>query len=140
LVYALPPTLLADYRVAAIEEGLFVIGAHGLDGLPLGELHQEAAPSVFVPLGFEFVPRVSEVVLTEHLGGVNGRHLLFRRDGRALTLDHALFEPLGRRALARVEPEARQRDARLPPPRSETPATVVNEEAGALPLWGWKSE
>jgi hypothetical protein len=137
LVYALPPTMLATYRVAALTEGLFVVGEQGIDGLPIGDLFQEAAPSIFVPLGMEFLPRVGAAVLTDHVGGVNGRYVVFPHHGRPLALEHAAFEPLGRRALARLDVEVRVRDARLPPPRATTPATVVNEELSALPLWGF---
>jgi hypothetical protein len=146
LVYALPPTMLGSYRVTALTEGLFVVGEQGIDGLPVGTLYQEAAPSIFVPVGTEFLPRVSPEVLTEHLGGVAGRYLLFplvtdgAGDARALALDHASFEPLGRRALARLTVEPRERDARMPPARTVTPATVVNEELGLMPLWGFKDK
>ena len=102
LVYALPPTMLATYRVAAITEGLFVIGEQGIDGIPIGDMFQEAAPSIYVPLGMEFYPRVGAEVLTDHIGGVNGRYVVFPRGGRPLALEHAAFEPLGRRALARA--------------------------------------
>lgn len=137
LVYALPPTMLATYRVAAVAEGLFVVGEQGIDGIPIGDMFQEAAPSIYVPLGMEFYPRVGAEVLTEHIGGTAGRYVVFPRGGRPLALEHAAFEPLGRRALARLEVDARTRDARMPAQRATTPATVVNEELGALPLWGF---
>ena len=140
LVYALPPTMLATYRVAAIAEGLFVIGEQGIDGIPIGDFFQEAAPSIYVPLGMEFYPRVGAEVLTDHIGGVAGRYVVFPRGGRPIVLEHAAFEPLGRRALARLDVDPRQRDARMPPPRATTPATVVNEDLGALPLWGFHAE
>jgi hypothetical protein len=28
----------------------------------------------------------------------------------------------------------------MPPPRATTPATVVNEDLGTLPLWGFQAE
>lgn len=109
LVYALPPPLLAGYRAAAIDEGLFVLCQSGVDGLPIGDLFREAAPSIFVPVGMEFLPRIGPEVLTEQAGGVAGRYLVFlpseseadeAEAPRALALPHALFESLGRRALA----------------------------------------
>ncbi len=141
LVYALPPTLLATYRVAAVSEGLFIIGEHGVDGLPIGEMFQEAAPSIYVPLGHEFLPRVGGQVLTEHVGGIANRYVVFPLGAdKPLGLEHALFEPLGRRALARLDVEPRARDDRMPLPRTVTPATVVNEDVGSLPLWGFRGE
>ena len=138
LVYALPPTLLSSYRVAAIAEGLFIMGEQGIDGLPLGDMFHEVAPAIYAPLGFELLPKVSAQVLTDQVGGTSGRYVLFLRGGDGpLGLEQALFEPLGRRALARLETSPRDRDLRMPPPRIITPATVVNEEAGSLPLWGW---
>jgi len=140
LIYALPPTLLTNYRVAAIDEGLFILGEQGIDGLPIGEVFQEAAPSVFVPLCHEFQPRVSAQVLSDHVGGTSGRYVLFRLGATGpLALEHALFEPLGRRALAKLEVDTRARDPRMPSPRTATPATLVNEEAGSFPLWGFRS-
>jgi hypothetical protein len=140
LVYALPPTLLAGYRVAAVAEGLFVICEQGVDGLPIGDFFQEAAPAIYVPMGYQFSPRVSEEVLTEHVGGIANRYVVFPLGARGpLSLDHGLFEPIGRRALARLQPAARSRDPRLPSPRTLTPPTVVNEDAGMLPLWGFRA-
>jgi hypothetical protein len=132
--------MLSSLRVAGISEGLFVAGEHGIDGLPIGALFQEAAASIYVPLGFQFQPRVSPEVLTEHLGGVASRAIIFPPGGAPVALDHAAFEPLSRHALAQLTIEPRARDARLPPPPTPTPATVLNEELGVLPLWGFHGE
>ncbi len=141
LVFALPPTLLSSYRAAAVEEGVFVVGEQGIDGLPIGDFFQEAAPAIFIPIGYEFLPRVSSAILSEHVGGVAGRYVVFPLGApRPMVLEHSAFEPLGRRALARIELQPRARDPRLPPPRTVTAATVVNEELGLLPLWGWKGD
>src|SRR6185369_11299283 len=89
IVYAMPPTLLASYRVAAINDGLFVICDQGVDGLTIGDFFQEAAPSIYVPMGYEFLPRVSEQVLTDHVGGISNRYVVFPLGGTApLALDH----------------------------------------------------
>jgi hypothetical protein len=141
LVFALPPTLLSGFRAAAIDEGVFVVGEQGVDGLPIGDFFQEAAPSIYIPIGHEFLPRVSPAILTEHVGGVASRYVVFPLGAeRPLVLEHSAFEPLGRRALARIELQPRARDPRMPPPRAATPASVLNEDLGMLPLWGWKAE
>jgi hypothetical protein len=140
LVYALPPTMLSSLKVQAIEEGMFIIGERGIDGLPIGDFFQEAAPSIYVPLGYEFAPRVSPEVLTEHLGGVASRAVVFPLGRPAVGLELGAFQPLGRQSLARLRVIPRAADERLPAARSVTPATVINEDAGVLPLWGFRAD
>ncbi len=138
LVFALPPTLLSGYRVAALDEGLMVISHQIPCELPLGEQFQEAAPSVFVPLGHAFVPRVSDAVLTDYLGGTQGRIIVFR-DAKAtpFSVEDSLFEPLGRRLVAQLEVPLRPSNGRLRPPQTAT-ARVENDPVGPLPLWGFR--
>ncbi len=139
LVFAVPPTVLTGYRVAPVDDGLLIAGAQGVDGLPLGEMFQEAAPSIYIPVGFEFLPRVSEAVLTDHVGGVAGRVVVFRRgDPAPFAVEESAFEPLGRRMLGRLEVELRPRSERAGQPRPQVEAMVTNAPAGALPLWGFR--
>lgn len=153
LVYALPPPLLAGYRAAAIDEGLFVLCQSGVDGLPIGDLFREAAPSIFVPVGMDFLPRIGPEVLTEQAGGVAGRYLVFLpRDSeaddaeapRALALPHALFESLGRRALAPLAIATRTHTSLGASPgalraRPASAARLVNDPVlPAFPLWGFR--
>ena len=91
-------------------------------GCPSASMFQEAAPSIYVPLGHEFLPRVSAAVLTDHVGGISSRYVVFPLGAdEPLALEHALFEPLGRRALARLEAAPRRATTacrrRAPSPR-----------------------
>lgn len=149
LVFTLPPTVLSGYRVAPVDDGLLVLGEQGVDGLPLGEMFQEAAPSIFIPVGFEFLPRVSEAVLSDHVGGVHGRVVVFRRRGGSpvaasavpegpFAVDEGSFEPLGRRVLGRMEVETRPRSPRGGEARPPALALVQNDALGPLPLWGFR--
>jgi len=138
LVFAVPPTVLTGYRVATVDDGLLVVGAQGVDGLPLGEMFQEAAPSIYIPVGFEFLPRVSEAVLTDHVGGVQGRVIVFRRGAEPFAVEESAFEPLGRRMLGRLEIESRPRSTRAGEPRPPVEAMVANDPVGPLPLWGFR--
>lgn len=139
LVFALPPTALTGYRVAPIDEGLLVVGAQGVDGLPIGELLEEAAPSIYVPVGYHFLPRVSEAVLADHVGGVAGRCVVFLRGAvRPIGVPDELFEPLGRRVLGRLEVDVRSRSPRLPPTPPPTEPLVENDPVGPFPLWGFR--
>lgn len=146
LVFAVPPTVLTGYRVAPVDDGLLVVGAQGIDGLPLGEMFEEAAPKIYLPVGHELLPRVSESVLTDHVGGVDGRVVVFRRGDEApFAVDESTLEPLGRRMLGRLEIEARPRSTRARADHAEVPrpapdALVVNDPVGPLPLWSWKGE
>ena len=148
LVFALPPTLVATCRAAAIDEGLLVVAAAGggasgaLDRLPLGELLYEAAPGILAPVGFEIAPRVTPEVLDMLVGGAHGRQLVLRRDAdglglRAIAVDEGLFEPLSRRLLGAIPVEPRARSPRLPAPAASAAGTVTNDPVGPFPLWGY---
>ena len=140
LVYALPPTMLATYRVAAIAEGLFVIGEQGIDGCPSATCSRRRRRRSTCRSAWSSTrasaPRCSPITSAASTGATWSS----RAAARPLALEHAAFEPLGRRALARLEVDPRTRDARMPPPRATTPATVVNEELGSLPLWGFAAD
>ena len=138
LVYALPPTMLAHLSRGGDAEGLFVVGDHGIDGLPIGEMFQEAAPSIFVPLGIEFLPRVGAEVLTDHVGGVTPLRRVSASRSSALRSSTARSRRSAGARWRGSRSRVRTRDVRLPPPRATMPATVVNEELAALPLWGFR--
>lgn len=140
LVYALPPTLLGEYQAAPLEDGIFVVSPRGLDVLPIGALLQEAAPSVFVPVGMALSPRVDPEVLVQHLGGTSGRYLLVLPGAeasdspRVLALAHEDLDALGRRMLAPMEVVPRPRLAEVPRPRVDREVLLVNEPLGVAAL------
>lgn len=139
LVFALPPTVLSGCRVAAVLEGLLVLGAAGLDAIPLGEPLYEVAPSILAPVGWELLPRVDDAILAERVGGVAGRVVIFRRGAAGpLAVEEAAFEPLGRRVIGRLEVETRPRSPRAGEVRPAREPQVHNDEAGLFPLWGYR--
>lgn len=141
LVFALPPPVLSGCRVAALQTGLLVVAGtgQGLDTVPLGEPLWEVAPSILVSLGWEILPRIDDALLAERLGAGKGRTvLLLAHAERPLAVDEEAFEPLGRRLLARLEPDLAARSERLGPPRAAAAPTVVNDPAGLFPLWGYR--
>ena len=142
LVFLLPPTVLSGCAVAQILEGLLVVGAAGgIEGLPLGEPLYEAAPGVLVPVGLEFLPRVTPEILLDYVGGTDGRKVIFKRGAeRPIAVDDATFEPLSRRVLGRIPVEERQRSERAGEPLHAVEAQVVNDPVGLLPLWGYRSD
>lgn len=147
LVYLLPPPLLQNCRVAPIEEGLFIVCEQGIDGLPIGQLFHEVAPSIFVPAGMDFLPRVGGEVLTEHVGGVLGKYVVFlpgagiaTGDSQPISIPLSAFEPLGRRALAPLKVSPRQRLPELRRARPPSDPTLVNDPVGPFPLWGFREE
>ena len=139
LVFAVPPTVLAGYRLAPVDRGLLIVSPQGVDGVPIGEMLQQAAPSIYVPVGYEFLPRVSAPVLTDHVGGTSGRVVVVTRDAEPVAVEDEAFEPLGRRILGRLEVELARRDERAGAPRPEVDVAVHNEPAGPLPLWGFRA-
>jgi hypothetical protein len=138
LVFALPPTLLSGCRVAALIDGLLVIGAAGLDAIPLGEPLYEPAPSVLVPLGWELLPRLDHTLLADRVGGTEGRVVVFRRGAAPVAVDDGAFEPLGRKLVGRLEVEVRGRSERAGDAGPDRAPTVSNDPAGLFPLWGYR--
>ncbi len=147
LVYTLPAALLDGARAAALDEGFLVLGGAGqgpgqgtesIESLPLGRFFYEAAPSVLVPFGFEVVPRLSPEVLAEHVGGTDGRIVLFVRHATAPVVVLATdLEPLSRRTVVQLDIPARGRDERFPKPAAPVDVDVANEPLALFPLWGF---
>jgi hypothetical protein len=139
LVFALPPTVLSHCRVAAVLDGLLVLGSPGLDIVPLGEPLYEAAPSIFVPVGWELLPRIDDAILADRVGGVEGRVVVFRRGADApIAVEESAFEPLGRKVVGRLDVETGVRSPRAGEPRPLREPSVTNDPAGAFPLWGYR--
>jgi hypothetical protein len=138
MAYLLPRTALAGLEVALLDEGILLIAPD--DQLPpLGALFEECAPSVFVPAGYELLPRISEEILARHLGGTDKRRFLFIAPGTPpLAIDREAFKPLARQLLAMIDLDPRAHV----PGRAETVATtaptVANVPLGEFPLWGFR--
>lgn len=94
LAYVLGRRALQATRVLMSSEGLFLIGGAELDPLPLGELYSSPHPRMFVPVGWEVVPRVTPELVVEALGDDESTIFFFGRDDRVLGLDPAKFVSL----------------------------------------------
>jgi len=143
LCYALPPAALRGHRVAMLEPALLVLGSGAgadLGGLPFGQLLDEAAPGILVPLGMRITPQVSPRQLADRLGVTEGTYLVFpSAHGAPIRVLSGQIEPLERHVLsqARVEPERAASARRMAPPAPEpAPPDVVHDTLGPWPLWG----
>jgi hypothetical protein len=140
LVYLLPPTLLNACRACVTTDAIYVVSAEGLDFIPLGELCWSAAPAVFLPLGFELMPAIAGELLLEHLGAKEQDLFFWRSKERQVRrLSRAEFAPLSRLMLAEV-PFAERAEVRLPQTASDSDASLVNDDVGLFPLWGFADE
>jgi hypothetical protein len=140
LVFLLPPSLLRGSQLAALDEGLLVVADEGVDALPIGDALWEAAPSVYVPVGWELLPRVPPEILGEQLGGTLGRRVVIRRGAaRPLVVEDSAFAPLSRRLLGQLEVDLAAPSEHAPSPSRAVEATVVNDPVGPLPLWGYRA-
>jgi hypothetical protein len=140
LCYAMPPTALRGYRVAALARGALVLSGGVLEGLPFGVLLDFAAPGVLVPLGTRLLPAVAPELLAERLGALQGTLVVFPALGAPpFRVAAELVEPLDRRALAGLVPPEHEPGA----PREReifepAPVEIENDPLGPMPLWGLK--
>jgi hypothetical protein len=141
ICYALPATALGGYRVALLEAGVLVVAPDRLEGIPFGQLLEEAAPGVLVPVGARFHPAVSPELIRERLGPKGNAVWVFPSLGASpLAVPDAGFQPLERRIVANVVPPDGSRAAPLVPmaPLREPAGApeVENDPLGLLPVWG----
>jgi hypothetical protein len=134
---------LRGHRVALLEPALLVLGggpASDLGGLPFGQLLDEVAPGILVPVGLRLVPPVSPRQLAERLGLTEGSYLVFP-DARSAPqrIMAAQIEPLERHILAqvRLEQERPPSVRRVAVPAEDpAPPDVTHDPLGPWPLWG----
>ncbi|MCC6749788.1 MAG: hypothetical protein IT371_19130 [Deltaproteobacteria bacterium] len=137
LVYLLPPPVLASYTVCRTESAVYLLREGGVDFVPLGEQHYAAAPGIFVPLGYQLLPKVHPEVLVQHLGGSAEVVHFFEREGATVVrLPRAAFQPLARAILAPVTLAAPERPTPTAEEARPTPV-IANEPVGWFPLWGF---
>jgi hypothetical protein len=140
LTYTLPPTLLRGHRIATAGDHLIVVAEARLDVIPLGMPMQELATGLYVPVGWELVPRTSPEVLAQHVGAGSDRLVFFAPFLAApLALDAGVLLPLERRALAQVALE-NIRAARRPPTAGPVEPEIVSAPVGRFALWGFQGE
>ncbi len=137
LVYLLPPGVLSRCSVCLTDPDIFVLSESAMEYIPLGQMFQQVAPGVLVPVGCELVPRVEPAVLAQHLGGGAEQLYFFTAEDPApIQLARSAFVPLTRQALAPIT-------VRAPEPRpsgdaaAAGPTSLVNDPLGAFPLWGF---
>jgi hypothetical protein len=140
LCYALPPAALRGYQVALLEPAVLVLGGGDLAGLPFGQLLDEAAPAILVPVGMRLSPQLAPERLAQRWALAEGSYVVFPApDAAPLRVNRQQLEPLERRILsqARLEPERVGSARRLFAPSDDAAAPdVVHDSLGPWPLWG----
>jgi hypothetical protein len=141
LLFALPQLALRSYQVTFVRAGVLLLAPERIEGIPFGQLLEEAAPGVLVPVGMRLRPALSRDLLVERLGLTQGALCVFPDQGAApFRVAAAQLEPLERRALARTDlPWAPDAGRVIMPSASVDagpPPEIENELLGVLPLWG----
>lgn len=139
LLYTLPAALLGGLVAACIDEGVLVLGAQGVHGLPLGTLLYEPTARVFIPLGWEFLPRLPGELLAAQLGGVGDRCIVFLPgQTQPVALPRAQLQPLTQQLLAPMLPTVRSVTLHSEPPSPELQNMPVSPLStfALWPLWG----
>lgn len=139
LLYTLPAALLGGLQAACIDEGVLVLGASGVQALPLGTLLYEPTAGVFIPLGWELLPRLPGELLAAQLGGTDERCLVFLPgQAQPLALPRALLKPLSQQLLSPSLPTPRAAVSHgepLDPELQNSPVSALSTFA-LWPLWG----
>ncbi len=133
----LPQAALANYRIAALTQGLLIVASETLQWFPFGTLLAKAARGVLVPVGYRLRPAVSNGLLEERLGTADGSFVIFaapeQAPFRVAGGDLAPLEThvLGQLSVLRTPPRvALEAEAAGPAPE-------VHYGAGfTMPLWG----
>jgi hypothetical protein len=145
LLYALPPVAVRSYRVAFLRAGVLVLAPERLEGLPFGQPLEDTGRGVLVPIGQRLRPALSAELLAERLGLGSDAICVFPGAGAPpFRVALSAFEPLERRALARLEVAWAPRSSAVAetppgPPPAEPPPEITNDPLGVLPLWGLKA-
>jgi hypothetical protein len=135
IVAGLPQPALASYRIAALLQGLLIVG--DLQYFPFGILLTAAARGVLVPVGFALRPAVSQALLEERLGTSDGSLVVFRSPQEApFRVAGGDLMPLQSHMLGIPTVVRQEPSITLAP--DEQPATpVIRYEASLkMPLWG----
>ena len=101
LSYVVSPQTLAETKIAATDQGVFLLQSERGQAIPLGALYAEAGHRIYVPLGQELVPRLAADLLLESMQIPDGHLLFFHADGTSSAIPASVFAPL---AHALLEP------------------------------------
>ncbi|HEY6723363.1 MAG TPA: hypothetical protein VI197_05000 [Polyangiaceae bacterium] len=110
LSYIVSPQTLSEARIAATDQGVFLIQPVAGPAIPLGALYAEAGDRIYVPLGYELVSRLAPELLLASMQVPEGHLLFFHGDGTSSALPAAAFAPLAQALLdpsTWTEPTAR---------------------------------
>ena len=128
LCYALPPSALRGYRLAALERGLLVVAPDALAGFPFGQLLYAPAAGLLVPLGWELRPAVSPDELAIRVGATGGAIVVFPGPGEApFRIPPDSIESLEARALSDPRLADVRVESAIRPVRVEEPIEVEIE-------------
>lgn len=103
LAYVVSPQTLSETKIAATDQGVFVLSPARGQSIPLGDLYAEAGERLFVALGYELVPRLAAELLLESMQVPAGYLLFFHADGTSSALPQDRFSSLSQ---ALLEPSA----------------------------------
>ena len=94
LAYLFGSETVRSTRLAATDQGLFVLVASAPEGALLGELYAELSERCFIPLGCDLAPRIDPSQLLQAMGVAPDQLVFFQRDGACHALSTRSFVPL----------------------------------------------
>jgi hypothetical protein len=133
IAYALPTSALMETHIAVTSAGVFLRNEHGIDGIPLGMFAAEIHPGLFMPAGYDFLPKVAPEVLYRAMNIPSGMVLFILADGRALAVEASAFFPLHTLVLESPNWEPLLANA-LERTLTDVPIELRVESLGLLPM------
>jgi hypothetical protein len=138
LAYALPPSTIAQTRIAMTDRGAFLRSNAGIEAIPLGTFCVEVYPNLYIPAGHDVLPAIAPEVLARALGMPAGLVVFFgadSADARALAVEDSAFVPLEAALLAAPPWDPVQAEA-IETALAESPVDLRVTSVGLLPLRG----
>jgi hypothetical protein len=133
IAYSLSKATVMETQIAVTRAGVFVQNRNGLEGIPLGVFSVEIHPGLFMPAGYDFLPKVSSEVLYRALDVPRDMTLFILPTGKALAVATTSFASLYTLLLESTPWEEATGEA-LERSLLETPIELRVEDLGIFPL------
>ena len=138
LVFALPPRDLQEHGIVSLESGFLIVGKTEFT-FPLGEPLTEVFKGLYLPIGIEWVPRVSADAMAKAIGHERGMITVLLGGDEGFRVLESAVVPLEQQVIGSLEiTESAVLDHSLGA-ISNAPQ-IVNQPLSPFALWGFQGQ